>query len=235
MLPDHGLRVAVWAVAALTDLSVPLLARRRLVQVPFDPARLTERFGTFIIIALGETVVATAAGADPLDPIHVCAAVVTLVFICAMWWVYFQFGPDAILAALRGSTALIDLIRPVLSYGHLMLIAVIVAVAAGTGHAVAEPLEPLAGDTAALLCGGTALYLVTFAFTRWKLFHTVAVPRLTAAFVVLGRILVATRIDALWVVALLAVVIVVLNVVEHFVLPRTLSGRRGNGGMPHSH
>ena len=222
LLHDEILRLIAWSVAALIDLSVPRVAASRLARVPFQPGHLTERFGTFIIIALGETVVATAAGAEHLDWLHMAALLAMCTVVCGLWWVYFSFGPDAIRSALEETEARIDLIRPVLSYGHLALIAGIVAIAAGIGRAVADPAEPLTTDVAILLFGGTALYLVTFAFTRWRLFHTIAVPRLSATVVVLALFLLATRVWALVSVVLLAVTLIVLNVVESRVLPRTL-------------
>ena len=109
-----------------------------------------------------------------------------------------------------------------LSYGHLALAAGIVAIAAGIGQAVAEPGEPLPLDVAVLLFGGTMLYLVTFAFTRWRLFQTLAVPRLSAAAAVLILFFLSTQVAAIYSVALLAVALIILNMVENVVLPRTL-------------
>ena len=107
-----------------------------------------------------------------------------------------------------------------LSYGHLALAAGIVAIAAGIGQAVADPGEPLQVDNAILLFGGTMLYLVTFAFTRWRLFQTLAVPRLSAAVLILFFL--STQVAAIYSVALLAVALIILNMVESVVLPRTL-------------
>ena len=108
-----------------------------------------------------------------------------------------------------------------LSYGHLALAAGIIAIAAGIGQAVADPGEPLQ-DNAILLFGGTMLYLVTFAFTRWRLFQTLAVPRLSAAAAVLILFFLSTQVAAIYSVALLAVALIILNMVESVVLPRTL-------------
>ena len=136
--------------------------------------------------------------------------------------VYFAFGPATVQAALEESENRIELIRPVLSYGHLSLIAGIVAIAAGIGQAVANLAEPLPLDTAILLFGGTMLYLVTFAFTRWRLFQTLAVPRLSAATGILVLFLLTTQVAAVYSVTLLAVALIILNMVESVVLPRTL-------------
>ena len=104
----------------------------------------------------------------------------------------------------------------------ILLAAGIVAIAAGIGQAVADPGEPLQVDNAILLFGGTMLYLVTFAFTRWRLFQTLAVPRLSAAAAVLILFFLSTQVAAIYSVALLAVALITLNMVESVVLPRTL-------------
>ena len=52
-------QIALWAAAALIELSSPRLLRRRLSGMRFETAHLPERFGLVLIIALGETVVAT--------------------------------------------------------------------------------------------------------------------------------------------------------------------------------
>lgn len=213
-LLDHESRLALWALTAVVDLGVPWLARRRLSDVPFDPGHLTERYGTLVIIALGEMVVATAGGAEVHDGPRLATLVAAFVVACGLWWVYFAFGPDVIEAQLAHSRSRIDLIRPVLSYGHLALIAGIIGVAAAIGEVVADPGGILPLHIAALLFGGAALYLVTFAFTRWRLVHTLAVPRLVAVLACLVLLAFSKELPGLASLGLLAAVLVVLNVVE---------------------
>jgi low temperature requirement protein LtrA len=59
----HGdAREAVWAAAALIDLSTPTVLRPRLRGMQLDAGHLAERFGLF---ALGESVVSVGTSADP--------------------------------------------------------------------------------------------------------------------------------------------------------------------------
>ncbi|MEP6651137.1 MAG: low temperature requirement protein A [Lapillicoccus sp.] len=51
-------RLAVWAAAAALDLAMPTLRRRSLNALHFDADHLTERYGLFVLIALGESIVA---------------------------------------------------------------------------------------------------------------------------------------------------------------------------------
>ncbi|GAB3935932.1 low temperature requirement protein A [Kribbella albertanoniae] len=219
-----GPRTAVWAGAALIDLSVPFLARKRLSSAPFNASHVAERFGLFVIIALGETVIETgsAAGEHDLDALRLGALAAAFAVCCGLWWVYFAFSAPAIHEAIESATARIEIIRPVLSYGHLVLIAGIIGIAVAMGAAVREPAEALHLDEAALLFTGTCIYLGAFAFTRWHMFHTLATPRLVAAAVCLGLIAVAPSIPAIASVALLAALLIILNLVEHHVVPQTL-------------
>jgi len=225
-------RTLVWGVAAALDLSVPLMTGRRLADVPFEASHLSERYGTFIIIALGETIVATAAAASvhELDAARLATLVAAFTAVCGLWWVYFTFSAPAIHAALEAAASPIEIIRPVLSYGHLAFVFGIIGVATAIGSAIEEPRQHLRIDTAALLFGGAAVYLTTFAFTRWHLFHTVATPRLIAAASCLALVALAPHVPALACVVLLATTVIVLNVVEHRVIPTTVHDRRPRAG-----
>jgi low temperature requirement protein LtrA len=213
-----GPREVLWAVAGLVDLSTPALARRRLLGVRFSPAHLSERFGGFLIIALGESIVAIggpAASAAHLDGTVVATVAAAFVLACGLWWVYFVYAASAIRHALLTASVPGDIIRRVLSYGHLSFVGSIIAVAVGVADTVAHPERHLGGPAVGLLFGGCALYLATFGYTRWRMFRQVSATRLGAAAVVLVLIPVGPRLPALAVLTLLAAVVVGLNVLEN--------------------
>src|SRR5687768_5067294 len=72
---DGPARMAVWGLAAAVDLVVPRLIRTRLAGLALDGSHLTERFGLFLIIAIGESVVAIghAAAPEALTPARLTA------------------------------------------------------------------------------------------------------------------------------------------------------------------
>lgn len=212
-----GWQTAVWAAVAALELATPALRRSRLTATPFDTGHLADRYSTFIIIALGETVVATGAAvpAEELELAHLVALVLAFGACFALWWTYFDLAAGAIETALEHARVKIDVIRPVLSYGHLALVAGIVGVAAAIGEAVREPAAALHRDLAALLFGGAALYLATFGFTRWRLLHSVAWPRLAGALACLVLALVAPAVPALVSLAALVVVLAAVAVADH--------------------
>jgi low temperature requirement protein LtrA len=216
-------RLAIWSLAALIDLSTPALTRRRLALVHFDPAHLPERFGLFLIIALGESIVGigvNAANANELSVARGFAVAAAFVLACGLWWVYFVFAASAVRHAVATATVQTDIIRQILAYGHLVFIAAIVAVAVGLAEVVADPLRHLEPGVAGLLYGGCALYLATFGYTRWRMFHTWAVPRLTTAAVLLALLPLVAHLPALTALFTLAALVAILNVVEHVAVRR---------------
>ena len=213
-----GPREVVWGVAAALDLSVPTLARARLRLMHVDAAHLAERFGAFVLIALGESVVAIGVGAASEHQLSLAsglAVAAAFALACGLAWVYFGFAADAMRHSLATARVQLDIIRLVLSYGHLLFIAAIIMVAVGMRQAVSHPGDPLGGAGSALLAGGTALYLATFGFTRWAMFRLVSWTRLTAAAGALVLLPVAVVLPALAALALLAAGVAALNVVEY--------------------
>ena len=217
LVPDPRWRTAIWGLAGLIDLSTPALLRNRLAKLRIEPSHLPERFGLFVIIALGESVVGiglnAASGAD-LSVARGLAVAFAFVLTCGLWWVYFVFAASAVRYAITSAAVRTDLIRQILTYGHLVFIAAIIAVAVGLDEAVSEPTHRLPPGVAGLLYGGTALYLAMFGYTRWRMFRSWAIPRLTAAAVTVALVPAALHLPAVAALALIAAVVAVLNTVE---------------------
>jgi low temperature requirement protein LtrA len=221
----HGpARVAVWAVAAVVDLSTPALTRRQIMaHLRFDAAHLTERFGLLVIIALGESIVAT--GASAAGPQHLPAAVLLAVaaafgLVFGLWWVYFHFATDAVRHALMTAANQTDIVRRVLTYGHLSFLVGIITTAVGIAEVVAHPGLRLSLPVAALLYGGCALYLATFGYTRWMMFRQWATRRLIAAGLILVLLPLGVLLPGLAALVVLAAIVGVLNAWEFRVVAR---------------
>jgi low temperature requirement protein LtrA len=216
LLPTGGQEL-VWGLAAALDLSTPRVLRSRLRNLHLDAAHLAERFGLFVLIALGESVVAIGAsthGRHGLTFAVGCAVAAAFATVCGLWWVYFHFAADAMRHALATAAVQVDVARLVLSYGHLSFIASIIVVAVGLRDAVADPGHALGWGGGGLLFGGAALYLATFGFTRWAMFRLISRTRLSAAAVVAVLLPAAAYLPALAALAGLALVLAGLNTVE---------------------
>jgi low temperature requirement protein LtrA len=92
-LPE-SVQVIVLVVLFAAELSVPIVAERR-GMTPWHPHHITERYGLFTLILLGESLLASAnaiIGAvhdhESLGPL-ISLSVLTLVVTAAMWWIYF--------------------------------------------------------------------------------------------------------------------------------------------------
>jgi len=100
----HGpTREWVWGVSAVLDLSKPTVLRSRLKTLRYDAPHLAERFGLFVLIALGESVVAVGASVESGGRLDVgvgAAVVAAFALSCGLWWVYFAFAADAVRHAL---------------------------------------------------------------------------------------------------------------------------------------
>ncbi|MFL6144265.1 MAG: low temperature requirement protein A [Labedaea sp.] len=218
-LLDGPAREIVWLVAAAIDLAMPSLLRGRLSAMQFDAGHLTERFGLFVLIAIGESIVAAGA---PVASATVVVDVATLVAVtaafllcCGLWWVYFHFANDAMRHALATARIQLTITRHVLSYAHVVFIAAVVAIAVGMEETVAHPEHHLDWAVLGLFYGGAALFLAAFGYTRWMMFRLVSTTRLVTAGCVLALIPVARLVPALAAILMLAGALITLNLVEH--------------------
>lgn len=92
-LPDDVVPVA-FVVLLLAELAVPVVAERR-GTTPWHPHHVTERYGLFTLILLGESLLGSANAV--LEALHDDTALVPLLSVAllafvttaALWWIYF--------------------------------------------------------------------------------------------------------------------------------------------------
>ncbi|MGF1430121.1 low temperature requirement protein A [Kitasatospora sp. LaBMicrA B282] len=228
LLPD-GPRLALWGAAALIDLAGPTVLRRRLAAVVYHPGHLPERFGLLLLVALGESIVdlgAPVAAGRALSAAELVAVSAAFTISGGLWWLYFVHAGEAMRHAMATTDSRRDILRMVYSYGHLALVAGVLAVAVGFNETVARPGRALDGGTLGLLYGGCALFLLTFGYTRWVTFKAVAWLRLATVLVQLLLLPLVRHAPALATLSLLAGLLVLLNLLEHQWLKHT-TRRRG--------
>jgi low temperature requirement protein LtrA len=147
-------RYLIWAVAMTIDIGVPVTMPARVFRaLPVHQSHLPERFGLFILIVLGETVVSvTAASADIHWTLEAgLVAAFAFAAVACLWWIYFDLLD---LDAIR--TASFHRFE-VYFYGHLPLLIGLTGVGAGTKLAIAATADGLGGGERATLVGGAAL------------------------------------------------------------------------------
>jgi low temperature requirement protein LtrA len=183
-------------------------------------AHLTERHGLFIILAIGESLVAIGAGAaqQPISTPLLVAAVLGVATAVGLWWLYFDMvslAAEQRLAEAQGQ-ARVDLAVEAYTYGHFPIVAGIVLAALGLEGVLAHAGEtrPLGAFYALPLFGGVALYLAGQLLFKRRMHHLLSLPRLVATGVLLAALPAAVVLPPLVGLAGLVLILAVLIVVE---------------------
>jgi low temperature requirement protein LtrA len=183
-------------------------------------AHFTERHGLFIILAIGESVVAIGVGAaeQPISGPLLVAAVLGVAAAVCLWWLYFDvvsLAAEHRLLEARGQ-ARVDLAVEAYSYGHFPLVAGIVLAALGVEGVLAHAAEsePLGAFYALPLFGGVAVYLAGQLLFKRRMHNTLSLPRLVATGVLLAAVPAAVLLPPLAGLAGLVLILAGLIVVE---------------------
>src|SRR4051794_12771294 len=187
---DGEARTALWLIALAIDYSGPVA----LFWIPGRPfvgeaawqvstAHFSERFGLFIIIALGESIVvtgATVSGVD-LDAPILTAFATAFLTTAAMWWLYFTYVARVAERRLEPAANRTRMARDAYTYLHVVLVAGIIVSAVGDELVIAHPTEPLADAQVAAVVLGPAIYLFAHTLFRLRIAGTVGWRRLAGA------------------------------------------------------
>ena len=186
-------RALVWALAAAIDYSGPAwLTRERLRGLQrVAVAHFAERYGLFVIICLGESILAIGVGVGTarghLTPVLVLGGGFALLVAIGLWWLYFDRFAERAQARLRDHPDPVLAAADAYSYIHLIIVAGIIVFAGGVRlvvHNTASAPMPESGRLA--LCCGVAVYLLGLAAFRWRIAgeHGVACPIAALALVI---------------------------------------------------
>jgi low temperature requirement protein LtrA len=171
-------RTALWLAALAIDYAAPLATfwvpgRKRLTGAAWDvdTAHFAERFQLFVIIALGESIVAIGAttSALALDAARLAAFVIAFAGAAAMWWLY--FGGAAVIAERRLARAPDRTVvaRDAYTYLHVLMVAGVIVSAVGDELVIGRPTAVLTGAQVAGVVVGPALYLWAHVLFRRRL------------------------------------------------------------------
>ena len=233
-LVDGPARVAFWLAALALDYGGPLVTYR----VPGLPRvapeawsvgteHFAERFGLFVILALGESIVITGAttSALDLDTARFVALGMAFLLTAALWWLYFTSVARIAQRHLELSENRTLLARDAYTYLHLIIVAGVIVSAVGDELVIAHPLEVLPGDQVAAVVAGPAIYLLAHALFRLRMAGSVSWRRLGGALACLVVGLIGAFVPALVVGALLIAVLVAVIGSEYVAAAR----RRARG------
>src|SRR4051812_34704021 len=175
----------LWTLAAAIDYAGPAwLTRERLRGLQrVAVAHFAERYSLFVIICLGESIVAIGVGAseERFDAQLVAGVGLGLLITVALWWTYFDRFASEAEERLRTHDDPVLAAADAYSYLHLVIVAGIILFAVGVKLAVHDVGAPLHDATRLALCGGVALYLVGHVAFRLRIAGSVGVEKLVAA------------------------------------------------------
>ncbi|WP_069886601.1 low temperature requirement protein A [Streptomyces luteocolor] len=159
-LPEGG-RSWLFLVMAVAEMSVPVIAERAYTTA-WHPHHISERYGLFTIIVLGETIaaatVAVKSGIDEHDALDELLPIAAggLLIVFAAWWIYFVVPIHGRLESNRQAF--------LWGYGHYVILGSAAAIGAGIEVAVEHAVGKTHVSTwaaSAAVTVPTALYLIT--------------------------------------------------------------------------
>ncbi len=173
----HGnARLALWIIALAIDyggpiagFALPFAGRTPMHDWSLRPNHLAERCQLIVIIALGESLLATGRGFAVLD--HdvptVAAFIVTFFGSAALWWLYFARHAEDAVSRVEESDDPARLGRGGYGYAHAVMVAGVILTAVGDEIVIAHPAADATTATVLTTYGGTALFLLGMVlFTR---------------------------------------------------------------------
>jgi low temperature requirement protein LtrA len=201
-----GLRPVFWAIGLVVGFVAPQLAGLGGWRV--EPSHFAERHGLIIIIAIGESLGAIGFGArgGRLGAEEVVGAVLGFVVAVSFWLAYFDFASRGVrdLLAGRSGDERVALARDLYTYLHLPMVAGIVLFAFAMRVTLEHIHSQLDLIPAVALCGGSALYLLSFAAVRWRVARSLGRGRPITAIVLVLLIPAVMSVAALAAIALVA-------------------------------
>jgi low temperature requirement protein LtrA len=215
-LVDDPARTWIWLAAVAIDVVGALRVGSAGFRV--SPSHFAERYALFVIIALGESIVAIGAGAAELERDATFALTVAVAFAgaAALWWAYFEFPARAMDRTLhrtpperRGPMA-----RDVFSFFHFPIVLGIVFFAVAAKKTLEHPADPLSDAGRAALGLGVALYLLGFALGRFRAIRRIAWERLLGGAAALVCALALDSVDAVTVLAAVVAILVAVTALE---------------------
>jgi low temperature requirement protein LtrA len=194
---DKSARPWIWGAALAIELVAPLVGyvtpgrgRSRTTDWDVEGAHFAERFQSFVIIALGESIVITGATASSrgLTASSVLALAVAFFISGVLFWLYFGEVAEHSMSDITAAEDPGSLARDAYTYLHLPIIAGIIMVAVADDLLVAHPGDHLTAAGVVMATAGPAVYLLGESAVRLRMIGRASPKRLACvvALVVLG-------------------------------------------------
>jgi low temperature requirement protein LtrA len=185
---EGGWRIGAWVGAIVVDMASAARAGRGTWEV--DPGHFAERNGLFVLIALGESIVAIGLGASRTEGGAEVVITLALAFAGAavLWWSYFDRAARAAEGYLRSVTGRERgrFARDAYTLLHIPAVLGIVLYAVAAESVVAHPGQPLPTEFRFALAAGMSLVLLAVVAGTYRATRRIPQERLVAALILIG-------------------------------------------------
>jgi low temperature requirement protein LtrA len=219
---NDGARVVAWVLGLVIFIGSTINAGRG--EWGVRSGHLAERHGLIIIVALGEVIV--AIGAPLVDSFQegvgfpsrsVLALIASGVFAGLLWWAYFdrpqaalEYGLEQVDGKDKGRFA-----RDVFTYGHIPIVAGIIASAAALEEITLHPKDPLAVEFRVMMLVGVGLFFGGVGISIYRAFRVVARERIFGGALIVILLIVGADLDGVVLLMLIDVLIFGVLLVEN--------------------
>jgi low temperature requirement protein LtrA len=211
---DHA-RIVFWVVAAVVNFVGGLRASSG--EWTINPVHFAERHALFVIISLGEVLIAAGATASEigLDARTAVAIAVAVAVACTLWWAYFAYipmvGEDALRlakGALRGRYA-----RDLYTFGHFPIVVGLVCYAVVVKHLIPHPDGHLTVDDRWLLALSVACFVGGLMGFQYRIIGRVSIERIIAIAIAAGVCVLGRWLPGLAVIGTIAVLLAAMQAI----------------------
>ncbi len=212
------LAVAVELFGGAVGFYTPWFGRSNTEDWTIEGGHFAERCQAFVLIAVGESVVAIGGTLSDLDQVtftEVLAFVAAFLGAIAFWWMYFDRSADAAAEVIAASDDPGALGRSAYHFVHPIMIAGIIASAAADDLILGDPGSHPSLAVVWLTLGGTALFIAGHAVFKAVVWEVVPWPRIGAVAVLLALVPVGTSVPALAVGAIALAILLIVLVLDH--------------------
>ncbi|MDQ3289943.1 MAG: low temperature requirement protein A [Bacteroidota bacterium] len=170
--PPPG-RFYLWVLSWMIEFITPWLNHGRLKKAPIHNTHLPERFGLFVIIVLGESILRITRALVNLELWQFFTganAICSFVLIVLIWWIYFDYIDEFVTGKIEGTGLFY-------TYLHFFIYLGIIILGVGLEYGILSHISTLANVANLLMIIGITLFILPLGIIQGVNFKQVPTRR----------------------------------------------------------
>lgn len=227
---DGDVRLSLWILVAVINILAALFGGKTSENAwKLNSSHFTERHSLFMIIILGEVIVAIGIKASSLSEKTgitfnlALAAAVSISVACMYWWSYFAYIPKVIENKLRTASPEMKgkYARDICSFGLFPLVVSVIFFAVVAKHLLEYPLETFENNDLILLGISGVGFMGGILMNQWRIAKYVSKERIIALLALVLTAFLGQFIDAWLTVFIFSTIIGVVSILIWFNFKKT--------------